>query len=245
MPRRPDDFYRTPAWCVEALLSREAFPGEVLDPCCGDGAVLDALLSHWRAEGRLDMELDLMGVELDPGRADRAGATHPNVWTGDFLSWNEHDLFERVYAIVTNPPYSLAAEFVEASLETVAPGGKVAMLLRQSFFGSCRKRLDVILPGSGLRQLYMLPKRPSFCVSANCKECGGRWSLEPGVGPYSHPEAEGACPLEGSSPGRRGFTISTTDNSDYCWAIWEKGWSGPVLVEWLHETLNHSTRRED
>ena len=36
----PDDFYRTPAWAVKALIERlGAVPGPILEPGCGDGAI--------------------------------------------------------------------------------------------------------------------------------------------------------------------------------------------------------------
>ena len=37
------DFYETPTWALEALLKRESFEGEVLDPCSGKGAICKVL----------------------------------------------------------------------------------------------------------------------------------------------------------------------------------------------------------
>lgn len=41
--------------------------------------------------------------------------------------------------IVTNPPYKLAKDFVEKSLEIVEPGSKVAMLLKLTFLESQKR----------------------------------------------------------------------------------------------------------
>lgn len=41
--------------------------------------------------------------------------------------------------IITNPPYSAGLEFVERALETVRPGGKVAMFLKVQFLEGKRR----------------------------------------------------------------------------------------------------------
>lgn len=38
--------------------------------------------------------------------------------------------------VITNPPFSLAIEFIQHALKVVRPGGYVVMLLRLNFFGS-------------------------------------------------------------------------------------------------------------
>lgn len=46
--------------------------------------------------------------------------------------------------IVTNPPYSLAKEFIEKGLEIIKPGAKVAMFLKIQFLES-KGRKDLFL----------------------------------------------------------------------------------------------------
>ena len=41
--------------------------------------------------------------------------------------------------IITNPPYSAGLEFVKRALETVRPGGKVAMFLKVQFLEGKRR----------------------------------------------------------------------------------------------------------
>ena len=55
-------------------------------------------------------------------------ATNPNIM--DFLKETLDD-FEG--DIITNPPYSMGLEFVQRALESVRPGGKVAMFLKVQF----------------------------------------------------------------------------------------------------------------
>lgn len=54
--RPKNDFYRTPAWCTQALLLREKFTGHITDPCCGDGAILDVIKDN------------CSGFDIDQGR---------------------------------------------------------------------------------------------------------------------------------------------------------------------------------
>jgi hypothetical protein len=111
--RKAADFYPTPANCTEALV--QAFPhfgfSHVWEPACGDGAICKVLESH----GARIVASDL----FDRGYGD-AGV--------DFLSAS---LPSQVSAIVTNPPYTLAAPFIERA---TSYGVWVAMLLRGSYW---------------------------------------------------------------------------------------------------------------
>lgn len=65
--------------------------------------------------------------------------------------------------IITNPPYSLAQQFVEKSFELAGKDTDIIMLLRLAFLES-KKRRDFWQrhPVSGL---YVLSERPSFTGS--------------------------------------------------------------------------------
>jgi len=81
---------------------------QIWDPACGSGKMVDAL----RQCG-----LDVHGSDVDNER--------------DFLG---SERIEGADAIITNPPYTLAREFIEHSLTLMKPvGGLVAMLLRTDF----------------------------------------------------------------------------------------------------------------
>ena len=54
----------------------------------------------------------------------------PVIWEPDFLT-ETLEGFEG--DIITNPPYSMGLEFVQKALESVRPGGKVAMFLKVQF----------------------------------------------------------------------------------------------------------------
>ena len=116
---RGDDVYETPAAAVEALLSVELLPAHIWEPCCGSGRIVEVL----RAHGHCVTASDLVGDRID------------------FLI--ERRAPDGVEALVTNPPFKLAADFVRHGLALVP---MVAMLLRLNFLESAA-RSDLIDSG--------------------------------------------------------------------------------------------------
>jgi hypothetical protein len=173
--RASHDHYPTPAPVTRAL-SRHAMAagwwmaGEtVLDPCCGEGAILDVL----REDG-----LQTRGIELDPGRASVARERgHANVLTGDALAlWAEP-----CRIVVTNPPFLLAEEFVRLAMERRPNFGIVVMLLRNTFFESVKR---ASLHRSYPADVYILPRRPKFNGKGNDSVGVGWWVW--GASPGNH-----------------------------------------------------------
>lgn len=120
---RGDDFYPTPAEAVHALLAAEKkwlpHTGRIWEPACGDGAISRVLYSQ---------------------------LSQP-IWSTDLVHRGYGDVFDflapvqppvgPVSAIITNPPFKLAREFVDQALR-LSP--YVAMLLRLAFLeGAARK----------------------------------------------------------------------------------------------------------
>lgn len=117
--REPDDFYPTPPEATKSLLALERFPQWIWEPACGDGALSRVLLEA----GHNVVSTDL--VDRGYGEPRR-----------DFLM--EHQLLAP--AIVTNPPFKLAEEFVERACALGA--SKIALLLRLAWLeGTTRKEL--------------------------------------------------------------------------------------------------------
>lgn len=175
--RHKDDFYVTPSWCIEALLEREDLCGPMLDPCCGDGAIIKVISESFPFT-------DIFGIEKDTNRYMDASTLAQNLsggpfagrtidfYRGDFLteSWTRQGGsceccpdWPRPATILMNPPFRHAAEFIRTSLETVDPlNGNVVALLRLNFLGSSRSRADLFSREGGLRKVYVLGRRPSF-----------------------------------------------------------------------------------
>jgi hypothetical protein len=130
LKHRGDDVYETPPSAVEALIRVESLPEHIWEPCCGSGRIVEAL----RAHGYRVTATDLV--------ADRI----------DFLvEWRAP---AGVGAIVTNPPFKLAADFVRHGLELLPT---VAMLLRLNFLES-EGRTDII-DGGSLARVHVFADR--------------------------------------------------------------------------------------
>lgn len=155
-PRRENDLYPTPRGLVRALIPLLVWntPNpSVLDPGAGGGV--------WGQEvARYHQYARVTGVELDEKFARPTGY---HQWvTGDYLAW---DSGERFNIILGNPPYSLAKEFVDHSHQLLAPGGRIAFLLRLEFLGA-QKRREWWEDGH-LSRLIILSRRPSFSGDGN------------------------------------------------------------------------------
>lgn len=148
--RKERDLYQTPAWVTRAMLP--FIPQRVRhvwEPACGDGCMVSELKAG--------------------GYSVRATDIHNTDW--DFLmrpQWVEPEGEPQIQAIITNPPFELATEFIDRALQFMEkPGGLVAMLLRTDFdhaksrshlFGDCpafsrkivlRKRIVWFVEGNG------------------------------------------------------------------------------------------------
>lgn len=113
LAERGDDSYPTPPCAVTALLQVEALPHYIWEPACGAGNIVSVL----RAAGHCVVASD----PIDRSCPD-------SEFRIDFLM--ERRAPDGVAAIVTNPPYKLAAEFVVHALDLVP---RVVMLLRLQF----------------------------------------------------------------------------------------------------------------
>jgi hypothetical protein len=134
--RPENDFYPTPPEATLALLAKEQFDGLIWEPACGDGAISEVLLSTGH---------DVRSSDL----IDRGYGTAPH----DFLQsdWSADH-------IITNPPFTLAQEFVEKSLKCTT--GKVVMLCKLVFLeGQKRKSFFENTP---LARVHVFSKRVNF-----------------------------------------------------------------------------------
>lgn len=210
--RHPDDFYETPAWCVRALLPYLQ-RGDVLDPCCGNGAIGRVLAEEWSRFNRY-------GIEINEGRYLEAAAstvlhkrdgvdvvsrTFDNVTHEDYLALPS---VARIPLIVTNPPFKLALEFATKALKEA---DTVAFLLRLNWLASeTRRKFHEANPCD----LIVMPRRPSFAQFCSCGKspnCGWKATL-----PASEPRPS-HCNCGGP------IKVSTTDSTEYAWFVWGPG----------------------
>ena len=118
-------YYPTPVSVAERIVADLWIrDGErVLEPSCGCGRLMDAL----RAKGARDM----LGIEVDPGRAAEARAKGHAVQIANFLETVPTGAFDRV---VMNPPFfgKHYAKHVEHALRYLKPGGTLTAILPAS-----------------------------------------------------------------------------------------------------------------
>ena len=114
-------YYPTPAALAERIVGNLYIRkgDRVLEPSCGCGRLLDALC----AAGA-----DVLGIEVDPGRAAEARAKGHAVQCANFLETVPTGDFDHV---VMNPPFwgKLYARHVEHALRYLKPGGTLTAIL--------------------------------------------------------------------------------------------------------------------
>jgi len=124
------DFYPTPDFAVKELLKREKFNGTIWECACGDGAIAKFFPNSIATDLRTDLGYGVGGIDfLQTGRM--------------------------VNNIITNPPYSLAQQFVEHSLDVASD--KVAMLLKLVFLESVSRKS--LFDKKMLKKVYVFRRR--------------------------------------------------------------------------------------
>lgn len=166
-PPALDHWYVEPQDCTDALLGVENFEGACLDPCCGQGHVVERL----RAAGLEAYGSDL--VRRVPVDTPWFLAEH------DFLG--EQQLLLRPVNIIMNPPYDrarLAEAFIRRAL-TVATG-KIAVFVNDRFLGS-ESRVNGLFRDHPPSAVYRVVPRPS-CPPGEHLLAGGK--AEGGLGEF-------------------------------------------------------------
>lgn len=121
--RKERDLYETPEWVTDCVVDYIDVNRLIWEPACGSGKMVRALMKHG---------MTVHGSDIDTGTDFLKAVAIPD---------------RECRAIVTNPPYAAAQEFIEHALRLTKPvTGTVAMLLRTDFdhakgrqhlFGKC------------------------------------------------------------------------------------------------------------
>ncbi len=157
--RTANDYYATNPEAVKMLISAHDFKGKhILEPCVGAGHIANVLTDEYNGE--------ITAIDI----VDRG---YPNTIVTDFLKWKSNKLYD---TIITNPPYSLANDFIYRCMELLEPDGQLAMFLKIQFLeGEKRKQLFKLYPP---KYIYVFRKR--MCVFSNGIELdpstGKRWA---------------------------------------------------------------------
>lgn len=158
--RQAEDFYATNPKALEMLLEKYDL-GEVhtmLEPCVGDGNLANFMLNT-----RPFINIKALDI-VDRG--------FKGTLVQDFLKWETEEKYD---VVITNPPFKLAREFVEKSLDLVTEEGKVIMFLKIQFLeGISRKEF---LENSPLKYVYVFSSRmATWKEGKQTDEKGKPWS---------------------------------------------------------------------
>lgn len=128
MSRRPMDFYETSQEAVDALVKHylgSTFKKgvQILEPCCGDGAIVAALNAHGY--------MDVLTSDVDEYR--EAQGRHD----ARFHNWTGPHGISGPHLVVTNPPFNQAFDILKNLNHQV---GAVALLLRLTFLEPTKER---------------------------------------------------------------------------------------------------------
>jgi hypothetical protein len=148
-PRKEHDFYVEPASCFDVLINimgRSDFEGGIYDPAVGVGTI---------AAAAQRFGLRCMGSDI-VDRRPKVGAFKFAV--RDFLHEPTHtDVWP---AVVMNPPYKTARQFIEKALRETRRSGVVAALAPVSFLASQERH--AFFNGREIERVIVLSKRPSM-----------------------------------------------------------------------------------
>ena len=150
--RVENDYYATPPESTIALLEREKFFGDILEPCCGEGHISEVLK---------DYGYDVVSNDLiDRGYGE---------FNEDYLKATEL----KATNVITNPPFKYAKEFIEKSLHDTT--GKVAMFCKiQLLEGVSRRKMFENTP---LKTVYVFTKRQNPLRNGSpVDENGKKWA---------------------------------------------------------------------
>jgi predicted RNA methylase len=211
--RREDDWYSTPAWCVKTIWPKLGAFDTCLDPCAGEGRLLMTMQD-------LASSPMYRGIEINEERAtlcatqNGIGCVHADALDATSLqAWHFPNLDTPYDLIITNPPYSLALEFLEQAIRSDA--AEICMLLRLNFLASMKRaKFWQTHPCD----VHVLPKRPSFAVFLSCKRlveltngaeiaCGWKASYP------TDAELPSKCPNCANPK----LTKCTSDATEYAW----------------------------
>lgn len=142
--RKERDLYETPEWATEAVLPHLPIGLAIWEPAAATGKMARVL------QAKLATDIDAPGGNLN------------------FLTQKMPD---GLNAIITNPPYELAQEFIQHALQLTNPAGLVGMLLRtdydhaasrQHLFSRCKQFKKKLVLTKRIKWFENSDGQPSF-----------------------------------------------------------------------------------
>lgn len=173
--RIENDKYNTPQPAIDTLLSvlNIGYESTFLEPCAGDLNIYRSAPTIWHKKQWAEIERNV-----------------------DYLTTT----FTNIDLIITNPPFSLALEFLQKSL---TEANSVWYLLRLNFLGSQKRK--PFWNANPPSHVLVLSERPCFVWVCQNKACKAMY--EPGSTTY--------CECGGK-------IRAQTDSIEYAWFGWDR-----------------------
>lgn len=163
------DFYETAEWVTARLLDvwRPAPNALLVEPAFGNGAIVEAIQKLVPGSTTFDW----LGYDIrEPVFEARENVIFD---LHDFLSLAPRPDKRAVKHVITNPPFSLAEEFLRQS-RRLYPEADLVYLLRLNFLAS-KERL-LLWRDLGVPDVHVLPNRPSF-TGVGTDSCEYAWMI--------------------------------------------------------------------
>lgn len=124
-------YYWTAEKVVEQMIAAHDIKegDKILEPSCGDGRIMDGIVRHVQSK-RID-RVSLLGVEVDPRRADQAKSKGHNVLLANFLEVGSAPVYDLIFM---NPPFAGQhyIKHINKAVKMLKPGGHLIAILPAS-----------------------------------------------------------------------------------------------------------------
>lgn len=164
--RQEDDFYTTDPKAIEALINApvvdyKQITQRSLSNCKGDCGFF--IWECAAGNGNLSNWLKQNSYNVVASDLKYRGCTDGSIVDGlDFLTTYPYNKFKGAaahpFVIITNPPYSLATEFIEHALDILPEGGLYIALMNITYLAG-QKRYQRVYSKGSLREIYVFSKR--------------------------------------------------------------------------------------
>ena len=158
--RVENDYYATDPKAVKMLLDKYQFKGKAfLEPCVASGNIANTILEYYNNNCFVD------GIDI----VDRG---YPNTIVADYLTYETEDKYD---CIISNPPFSLAKEFIEKSIKLLNNDGQIAMFLKIQFIEG--KKREEFFKKYPPKYIYVFRNRMATWNNGNKLDPNGkRWA---------------------------------------------------------------------
>lgn len=164
--RETDDFYATDPRAIEVLFNAPCYSYTQVTELYLKKAKNDSYFYFWEpaaGNGNLSNWLRDNGYHTIASDLKYRGCTDGSIIDGlDFLTTYPYNKFKGAaahpFVIITNPPYSLATEFIEHALKILPEGGLYIALMNITYLAG-QKRYQRVYSKGYLREIYVFSKR--------------------------------------------------------------------------------------